>query len=173
MILQLLKAVGEWKVHIYWMINIVKHWKARFRLWTCNRKGWATAVRLWDKHSFTWTEVIRFSPSQLLPSCIFLTALTSCIPSRASCCSSSCTPIFHLLRDAVQLCHNWLLCLCSPDTAVQAHGRDIVSMEVHCCHRNMHGDAIQHLTNTWKTWSSLPFEPWSLVILQMLEVHPI
>lgn len=94
MILQLLKAVGEWKVHIYWMINIFKRWKARFRLWTCHRKGWATAVHLWDKHSFTWTEVVRFSPSQLLPSCVFLTALTSCIPSRASCCSSSCTPSF-------------------------------------------------------------------------------
>lgn len=54
----------------------------------------ATAVWLWDKHSFTWPEMIRFSPSQLLSSCVFLTALTSCIPSTASSCSSSSPSFF-------------------------------------------------------------------------------
>ena len=136
-----------------------------------NRKDWeilghcCVSLRQTQIHLGRSEKIFAFSLASTF--CVSFIALTLCIPSTVSRRFSSSPPSFMCWEmEELQQCRNWLMCLCSWDTAVQAHGHDTLSMEVCYCHGNMHRDILQHLT-------SLSFAPWSsLAILQMLKVYP-
>lgn len=155
------------------MINGLRHWKAKFRYELLTGKVGHSGPLLYlsprqiQIHLGRSKKIFAFSLASTF--CVSFIALTLCVHA----VFSRCTPSFICWEvGELQQCCNWLMCLCSWDAAVQAHGRDILSMEVFYCYGNRHRDRLQDLANTWQTWSSLPFAPSSLLaILQMLRVY--